>query len=139
MLLDSWQESPGSELARKLWTVVTHTITCCVFLFFASIFRAKNTLLYDAERMLQLAILGRQIVARTEPSSSIARRGGRVLDLLLDCDKRRLSSSGISLSIEEIVRDVAEMVDEDIDVSLPRSQFYLPLWLDQWTESLTAI
>lgn len=138
-LLKSWQENPGSELARNLWTVVTHTITCCVFLIFASIFRAKNTLLYDAERMRQLAVVGRQIVARVESNSSIARRGGRVLDLLLECDQRGQSSSGTSLSIEEIVKDVAETVNEDIDATFAKSQFHLPSTLDWWTESLADV
>lgn len=138
-LLKSWQENPGSELARKLWTVVTHTITCCVFLIFASIFRVRNALLYDAERMRQLAVVGRQIVARMESNSSIARRGGRVLDLLLERDARGQSSSGTSLSIEEIVKDVAGMVNEDVDPTFSRSQFHLPSTLDWWTESLATV
>jgi hypothetical protein len=93
----------------KMWTVITHLITCCVNLTFASIFRNENLLLYDGVEMQRLAHVGRELIRPVEDWSSIAKRGGRLLDVMFELEESIRSSTGTQFSIEDIVRKVSTM------------------------------
>jgi hypothetical protein len=92
-----------------MWTVITHIITCCVNLTFASIFRNENTLLYDGPEMQRLSRIGREAIRPVEEWSSIARRGGALLDALFDIENSLSWSDQAQFNIEDIVRKVLQV------------------------------
>lgn len=96
-------------MAMKMWTVITHIITSCVILTFASIFRNENTLLYDSAEMQRLARVGRGALRPVEEWSSIARRGGALLDALFEIESSLCWSNEAQFSIEDIVRRVLQV------------------------------
>ncbi|KAH7121768.1 hypothetical protein B0J13DRAFT_648543 [Dactylonectria estremocensis] len=129
----SWPENTMTPVVRKTWTVSTHLVTCCIILTFASIFRQNNELLYDASEIHELAVLGRDQIRQLEPSSSIARRGGILVDLLLQIAESSDGTKNMRLDLSDIVRRVSRVHDDLNDGMLQEAeQFVLQCGTDAW-------
>ena len=96
-------------MALKMWTVVTHLITCCVNLTFAFIFSGENILMYDGIELRRLAQVGRQVVRTVEEWSSIAKRGGKLLDILFELADELGQDGDAQFRIEHIIKRVSEV------------------------------
>lgn len=115
-------------MAMKMWTVITHIITCCVNLTFASMFREENILLYDGDKMQQLAKVGRQAIRPAEEWTSIARRGGALLDALFEIDGSHCEYDKSQFKIEDIIRRVSQVENNFRGDLLFTSEFSDPLF-----------
>lgn len=108
-IVESWSQDSATRMALKMWIVITHIITCCVNLTFASIVRNENPMLYDGAEMQRLASVGRDETRPAEEWCSIARRGGALLDGLFEIGKPMCYSDEVQLNMEDIVRRVRQV------------------------------
>ena len=118
-------------------TVPSHLICCSLILALASIFRQGNELTYDAANVRCLAERGRKLLRQIEPSSSIARRGGVVIDSLFELDDAGDHSGGeIRLDVNHIVRQVlfADTLDRQRAEGCEVEDPFLPFGTDSWDE-----
>ncbi|KAH7121584.1 hypothetical protein EDB81DRAFT_814113 [Dactylonectria macrodidyma] len=131
--MQAWPENIMTSVVRKMWTVSTHLVTCCIILTFASIFSQNNELLYDASEVHHLAVLGRGQIRQLEPSSSIARRGGILVDLLLQIAESADGTKNMPLDLSDIVRRVSRANDDLNNGMLQEAeQFVLQCGTDAW-------
>ena len=133
----SWPLDSTARATLKMWTVITHIVTCCVNLTFASMFRHENLLLYDGAEMQHLARSAREIIRHVEEYSSIATRGGKLLDVLFELDTSILSSESSDFCIENIIQRVSQMDNSfqgDLSVGLIDSAPLLDFFAD-WSRN----
>ncbi|KAH7378229.1 hypothetical protein BKA66DRAFT_146951 [Pyrenochaeta sp. MPI-SDFR-AT-0127] len=109
--IETWPSNSAARMALKMWTVLTHVITCCINLTFASMFRNENILLYDGAEMQRLAKVGRETIRPAEEWSSIARRGGALLDALFEIESSLFVSTHAQFNIEDIIKRVRQVDD----------------------------
>ncbi|KAJ4296358.1 hypothetical protein N0V90_006403 [Kalmusia sp. IMI 367209] len=107
--VEKWPSNAAARIEMKMWTVITHIITCCINLTFASIFRNENILLYDGPEMQRLSRIGREAIRPAEEWSSIARRGGVLLDALFDIENSICWSDQAQFKIEDIIKRVLQV------------------------------
>ncbi|KAK7422961.1 hypothetical protein QQX98_001251 [Neonectria punicea] len=129
----TWPSDSFRHIARNMWTVSTHLVTCCIILTFASLLGRENELLYDFVKIRRLAELGRDSVRQLEASSSIARRGGILLDILLRLDDTTAEASNAKLDLGDIILRVSRADKSRQEERLPETeQFVLQLGSDVW-------
>lgn len=68
-------------------------------------------MLYDGAEMQRLANIGREAIRPAEEWSSIARRGGALLDGLFEIENSLCYTDGAQFKIEDIVRKVMQVDD----------------------------
>lgn len=66
-------------------------------------------MLYDGAEMQRLAIVGREAIRPAEEWSSIARRGGALLDALFEIENSLCYSDEAQFKMEDIVRRVMQV------------------------------
>lgn len=132
--MEKWPEGSMTHVVKNMWTLSTHLVTCCIILAFASLFSRENELLYDAIKVRRLAELGRDLIRQLEGSSSIARRGGVLLDLLLQLNDSSDDTKHVRLDLGDIVRRVSRADNGRDEGRLPEAeQFVLQqLGTDIW-------
>ncbi|KAH8721713.1 hypothetical protein BGZ61DRAFT_515962 [Ilyonectria robusta] len=132
--MEKWPEGSMTHVVKNMWTLSTHLVTCCIILAFASLFSHENELLYDAIKVRRLAELGRDLIRQLEGSSSIARRGGVLLDLLLQLNDSSDDTKHVRLDLGDIVRRVSRADSGRDEGRLPEAeQFVLQqLGTDIW-------
>ncbi|KPM46307.1 hypothetical protein AK830_g139 [Neonectria ditissima] len=129
----TWPSDSFRHIARTMWTVSTHLVTCCIILTFASLLGRENELLYDFVKVRRLAELGRDSVRQLEASSSIARRGDILLDILLSLDDPTCEANNARLDLGDIIHRVSRADDNRQEERLPETeQFVLQLGSDAW-------
>ncbi|KAK1487657.1 uncharacterized protein CCOS01_14181 [Colletotrichum costaricense] len=96
------------SIAHK--TLLVYSVSCCIILALASIFRRENELSYDGSKVHGLAKIGRDMLQNLEFSSSIARRGVILIDSLLKFDDTNRDLAGEAhLDLKTIVRKLLSM------------------------------
>jgi hypothetical protein len=126
--IKTWPDDAMTSVVKRMWTVPTQLVTCCIILAFASIFRHENELLYDAAELDGLAQYGRQLIRQLENSSSIARRGSILLDILLERADSASQTNGVRLDVSDIVRRVSRIDDSRTEAESFVLQFGDDVW-----------
>ncbi|CAH0002540.1 unnamed protein product [Clonostachys byssicola] len=106
-MVEQWENTLDFEIVKRMWTTPTQTITCCITILFALMFRFKHPLTYDYQKLREYVNIGRAFIRELEPRSSIARRGARLLDALIGIDHTSTDSEDIELEIGDVIRRVA--------------------------------
>lgn len=88
-----------------MWTTLTHIISCSITLAFVLLFKSVNPLIHDLVKIRRLVEFSLQLIQQEESSSSMARRGVRILKTLLEFESR----AGCSVDLEA---DIAGMVEQ---------------------------
>jgi len=95
-----------------MWTTLSYVISCCITLCFALIFKAQNSLTHDFDKIHGHVKWGKEFIAKEEQTSSIARRGVRLLTALMDLEQSLQFSVDIEADIGDTIRRVA-LADEN--------------------------
>ena len=95
-----------------MWTTLSYVISCCITLCFASLFKAQNKLTHDFDRIHGYVKWGKEFIAKEEQTSSIARRGVRLLTALMGLEQSLQFSVDIEADIGDTIRHVA-LADEN--------------------------
>lgn len=106
-MIEHWKDEADFRIARRMWTTVTHVITCCITIILALEYRPDHALTCDKDRLRHCLAVGIDFVRGCEASSSIARRGCRLLSALVDPDARRGASGDVDLDVGNVIRRVA--------------------------------
>ncbi|CAJ0545037.1 Ff.00g085160.m01.CDS01 [Fusarium sp. VM40] len=131
----AWPKDVWGSIACRMWTVSSHLVTCCLIVTFAFLFRRGNELSHNYVATRRLAELGRNMVRQLESSSSIARRGGVLLDVLLRLDAAKPGERGVELDLPDIVRQVSFTEETQEEERLHGTeQFVLQMSSDVWDE-----
>ncbi|RSL55030.1 hypothetical protein CEP51_014611 [Fusarium floridanum] len=131
--IQRWPDTLESSISRRMWTTLTHVVSCCITLVFALLFKSQNALTYDAAKIRRYIEFGRNFIGQEERFSSIARRGVKLLTALMNLE----GCSGFSLDIEadigDIVRRVAAADDGNLEPSAAEAhQVVFPGSQDPW-------
>lgn len=126
--INTWPDEAMTSVVKRMWTVPTQLVTCCIILAFASIFRHGNELSYDAAELRELAQCGRHVIRQLEHSSSIARRGGILLDVLLERADSAGETDGGRLDVSDIIRRVSRIDDSRTEAESFVLQFGDHVW-----------
>ncbi|KAF4502595.1 hypothetical protein FAGAP_1181 [Fusarium agapanthi] len=70
-----WPDGLEARICRRLWTTLSYMISCSIILLFALLFKARNALTHDWERLRAFVEFGKNFLRKEEQASSIARRG----------------------------------------------------------------
>lgn len=134
-----WPDSAEVRVARRMWTTLTHVISCSVTLIFALLFKNENLLVYDAEKLRALVAFAKDFLREEEQVSSIAGRGVKLISALMDLEHWSEYSVDIEADMGEMMRRVAASDDRTQDsnrAGLP-SLVCPPLGQDFWESLLT--
>ncbi|KAI1073163.1 hypothetical protein LB507_010763 [Fusarium sp. FIESC RH6] len=107
-----WPDCLEARICRRMWTTLSYVISCCITLCFALLFKAQNRLTHDFDRMHGYIKWGKEFIAKEEQTSSIARRGVRLLTALMDLGQSVQFSVDIEADIGSTIRRVA-LADEN--------------------------
>lgn len=105
---ESWPKSACSRRCLRMWTVIAHLTSCCIFVILAAMYSRNNVLLYEGSEMRKLAATGREIIRSVESHSSIARKGVKLIDVLLDIAASTEDCDELEFSVEDVIRQVCD-------------------------------
>ncbi|RSL39977.1 hypothetical protein CEP53_013674 [Fusarium sp. AF-6] len=131
--IQRWPDTLESSISRRMWTTLTHVISCCITLVFALLFKSQNALTYDAAKIRRYIEFGRNFIGQEERFSSIARRGVKLITALMNLEGRSDFSLDIEADIGDIVRRVAATDDGNLEPSAAEAhQVVFPGSQDPW-------
>ncbi|RSM02933.1 hypothetical protein CDV31_010674 [Fusarium ambrosium] len=131
--IQRWPDTLESSISRRMWTTLTHVISCCITLVFALLFKSQNALTYDAAKIRRYIEFGRNFIGQEERFSSIARRGVKLITALMNLEGRSDFSLDIEADIGDIVRRVAAADDGNLEPSAAEAhQVVFPGSQDPW-------
>ncbi|KAF5254892.1 hypothetical protein FANTH_388 [Fusarium anthophilum] len=131
-----WTDCLEARICRRMWTTLSYMISCSITLLFALLFKARNALTHDWERLRAYVEFGKTFLIKEEQGSSIARRGVRLLGALMELERTSGFSSDIEVDIGDTIRRVALADDDGVEVSPGEGyQISFPYGQDLW-ESL---
>lgn len=112
-------------------------ISCSITLLLALLFKAQNSFTHDWERLRAHVEYGKAFIGKEAQASSIARRGVRLLDALMELERTLRFSSDLEADIGDTIRRVALADDDDGVEANPGEgyQMVFPYGQDLW-ESL---
>lgn len=93
----------STQIASKMWTVLTHCISCSVLLLFALIFNRDHDLIYDSSELRRLVLVGRNFISNMVPWSTIATRGVKLIDVLLEFENATSQGQDVALGVEDVI------------------------------------
>ncbi|KAF5712843.1 transcriptional regulatory [Fusarium globosum] len=131
-----WSDCVEARICRRMWTTLSYMISCSITLLLALLFKAQNALTHDWERLRAYVEYGKAFIGKEAPASSIARRGVRLLDALMELERTSRFSSDIEADIGDTIRRVALADDDSAEVNPGEGyQMVFPYGQDLW-ESL---
>ncbi|KAF5593138.1 uncharacterized protein FSUBG_9919 [Fusarium subglutinans] len=131
-----WPDCLEARICRRMWTTLSYMISCSITLLFALLFKARNALTHDWERLRAYVEFGKTFLGKEEQGSSIARRGVRLLRALMELEHTSGVSSDIEVDIGDTIRRVALADDDGVEVNPGEgNQMSFPYGQDLW-ESL---
>lgn len=111
-------------------------ISYSITLLFALLFKARNALTHDWERLRAYVEFAKKFLGKEAETSSIARRGARLLSALMELERTSGFSSDIEADIGDTIRRVALADDDGVEASTGEGyQMVFPYGQDLW-ESL---
>lgn len=93
----------STRIASKMWTVLTHCISCSVLLLFALIFNRDHDLIYDSSEFRRLVLVGRNFISKMISWSTIATRGVKLIDVLLEFENAISQGQDVALGVEDVI------------------------------------
>ncbi|KAF5684567.1 hypothetical protein FCIRC_3910 [Fusarium circinatum] len=131
-----WPDCLEARICRRMWTTLSYMISCSITLLFALLFKARNALTHDWERLRAYVEFVKTFLSKEEQGSSIARRGVRLLGALMELERTSGFSSDIEVAIGDTIRRVALADDDGVEVNPGEGhQMAFPYGQDLW-ESL---
>ncbi|KAG9498132.1 hypothetical protein J7337_011027 [Fusarium musae] len=131
-----WPDCLEARICRRMWTTLSYMISCSITLLFALLFKAQNALTHDWERLRAYVEFGKKFLGKEAETSSIARRGARLLSALMELERTSGFSSDIEADIGDTIRRVALVDDDGVEASTGEGyQMVFPCGQDLW-ESL---
>ncbi|KAF5981876.1 hypothetical protein FCOIX_4015 [Fusarium coicis] len=131
-----WPDCLEARICRRMWTTLSYMISCSITLLFALLFKAQNALTHDWERLSAYVEFGKNFLGQEAETSSIARRGARLLSALMELERTSGLSSDIEADIGDTIRRVALADDNGVEASAGEGyQMVFPYGQDLW-ESL---
>ncbi|KAF4465666.1 hypothetical protein FALBO_7492 [Fusarium albosuccineum] len=128
----TWPDDAFHHTCQNMWTVSSHLVACCITLILATLFKGDNEIIHDSTELRQVAELGRELLGRLESLSSIARRGGILLDILLRLGDQ---TSSAELDLSNVIRQVSSADENQESRSLLETdQFILQMGSSAWDE-----
>lgn len=128
-----WPDTAESRIARRMWTTLTFVISSSIALIFVLLFKSENCLTFDLVKIRHHVEFSRNFIREEEQTSSIARRGVRLLDALMDLEQRSGDSVDIETDIGDIVRRVAAADGDCADASVAGTHgIVFPYGQDVW-------
>ncbi|KAF5011701.1 hypothetical protein FDECE_2210 [Fusarium decemcellulare] len=112
-----WPDTLESRISRRMWTTLTHVVSCCITLVLALLFKSENALTYDSTKIRQYIEFGKDFISQEGQFSSIARRGVKLLTALMNLEDCSDHSLDIEADIGDIVRRVATTDDGSLELS----------------------
>ncbi|RBQ81865.1 hypothetical protein FVER14953_13362 [Fusarium verticillioides] len=129
-----WPDCLEARICRRMWTTLSYMISYSITLLFALIFKAQNALTHD--RLRAYVEFAKKFLGKEAETSSIARRGARLLSALMELERTSGFSSDIEADIGDTIRRVALADDDGIEASTGEGyQMVFPYGQDLW-ESL---
>ncbi|KAJ3526429.1 hypothetical protein NM208_g11195 [Fusarium decemcellulare] len=131
--IQRWPDTLESRISRRMWTTLTHVVSCCITLVFALLFKSQNALTYDSTKVRRYIEFGKDFISQEEQFSSIARRGVKLLTALMNLEGCSDHSLDIEADIGDIVRRVATTDDGSLELSAAEAhQVVFPGSQDFW-------
>ncbi|KAF5552577.1 hypothetical protein FMEXI_2728 [Fusarium mexicanum] len=131
-----WPDCLEARICRRMWTTLSYMISCSITLLFALLFKARNALTHDWERLRAYVEFGKTFLSKEEQGSSIARRGVRLLRALIELEHTSGFSPDIEVDIGDTIRRVALADNDGVEVNPGEGyQMAFPYGQDLW-ESL---
>lgn len=129
-----WPDVAEVHIVRRMWTTLTFVISCSTALVFVLLFKSENSLTFDLGRIRRLVEFSRDFIKQEEQTSSIARRGVRLLDALMDLERRSEDMVDIEADIGDIVRNVAVADGSCMDPNAAEAhEIVFPFGQDSWS------
>ncbi|KAF5648939.1 hypothetical protein F52700_757 [Fusarium sp. NRRL 52700] len=131
-----WPDCLDARICRRMWTTLSYMISCSITLLFALLFKGQNALTHDWERLRACVEFGKDFLGKEAQTSSIARRGVRLLGALMELERISGFSSDIEADIGDTIRRVALADDDSVEAN-PGEGYHMgfPYGQDLW-ESL---
>jgi hypothetical protein len=108
-------------------------ISCSITLLFALLYKTQNALTHDWERLRAYVEFGKKFLGKEAETSSIARRGARLLSALMELERTSGFSSDIEADIGDTIRRVALADDDGVKASTGEGyQMDFPYGQDLW-------
>ncbi|CVL06665.1 uncharacterized protein FMAN_11803 [Fusarium mangiferae] len=131
-----WPDCLEARICRRMWTTLSYMISCSITLLLALLFKAQNALTHDWKRLRAHVEYGKAFIGKEAQASSIARRGVRLLDALMELERTSRFSSDIEADIGDTIRCVALADDDGVEANPGEGyQMVFPYGQDLW-ESL---
>ncbi|SCV39227.1 uncharacterized protein FFB14_07130 [Fusarium fujikuroi] len=131
-----WSDCVEARICRRMWTTLSYMISCSITLLLALLFKAQNALTHDWDRLRAYVEYGKAFIGKEAQASSIARRGVRLLDALMELELTSRFSSDIEADIGDTIRRVALADDGGVEANSGEGyQMVFPYGQDLW-ESL---
>ncbi|KAH7120527.1 hypothetical protein EDB81DRAFT_891352 [Dactylonectria macrodidyma] len=131
--LQLWPDTLDSSIARKMWTTLTHVISCCITLVFALLYKSENALTHDLSRIRRYVEFGKHFISQEENTSSIARWGVKLLGVLMDLESRSEFSLDIEADIGDMIRRIAVTDKYGVDLTAVEAhEVVFPCGQDLW-------
>jgi len=133
------EDDPYTPIARNLWTVNTQVLTAAVWLLFELIFSKESEPLLDPQEIRHLASRSLKFLHNNQQKSTIANRGVKLIESLLEIKGASESGTIEQFSLQEIISR-AKLSDSQERSTSPRTSFnepYFPPMMDQFTENTT--
>lgn len=116
-----------------MWTTLTHVISCAIVLAFALLFKSQNALTHDLARIRRYVDFCRSFISQEAQTSSIARRGVKLLSALTNLEQRSEYSVDPEADIGDMMRRFAVADDHGIDINaVEANQVVLPYGQEFW-------
>ncbi|KAF5591036.1 hypothetical protein FPANT_5769 [Fusarium pseudoanthophilum] len=131
-----WPDCLEARICRRMWTTLSYMISCSITLLFALLFKTRNALTHDWDRLRAYVEFGKDFLGKEAHASSIAKRGVRLLGALMELERTSGFSSDIEADIGDTIRRVALADEDGIEANLGEGyQMVFPYGQDLW-ESL---
>lgn len=125
--IQRWPDNLETRIIRRMWTTLTHIMSCSITLVLALLFKSQCALTHDLAKIRRYVSFAKQFISQEEQHSSIARRGVRLLNALMNLEECSEYSMDLEADIGDMVRRVAAADGEDIDIHTTAShQFGFP-------------
>lgn len=133
------EDDPYTPIARNLWTVNTQVLTAALWLLFELIFSKESEPLLNPQEIQDLASRSLKFLHNNAHKSTIANRGVRLIESLLEINHEIESGTREIFSLQDII-SCAKLSDTHRRPSSPRISSSDPCFapvMDQFADGTT--
>lgn len=130
------EDDPYMPIARNLWTVNTQVLTAALWLLFELVFSKENEQLLNPQEIRDLAARSLTFLHNNQHKSTIAKRGIRLIESLLDMDRAIESGTQEQSSLREICAKLSDSQGRSYSPRISSDPCLAPL-MDQFADGTT--